>query len=111
VAGFNATKTAELYDPSPDQWSPTAPMGTARRLFGDAQLPDGSVVMAGGRESAGGLLGSAELYDPTRGTWTSASAMTSARVGVVLTTLAHGRVLATRGGGPTPLSSSEVYTP
>jgi Galactose oxidase, central domain/Kelch motif len=110
-SGFTATETAELYDAAADRWSPTGSMATSRRVFGDAQLSDGSVLLAGGRSGAGALLNSAELYDPTSESWSSAGSMATARVGLRLTTLADGRVLATGGGAPQPLSSAELYTP
>jgi Kelch motif/Galactose oxidase, central domain len=109
-SGFAATETAELYDAAADRWSPTGSMATSRRVFGDAQLADGSVLVAGGRNNAGALLSTAELYDPTSGSWSPAGSMATARVGPRLTTLADGRVLATGGAGPAPLSSAELYT-
>jgi Kelch motif len=44
-----ATPSAELYDASSMRWGTTAAMATARRAFGDAQLNDGRVLVAGGR--------------------------------------------------------------
>jgi hypothetical protein len=109
-SGFAATETAELYDSAADRWSPTSSMATNRRVFGDAQLADGSVLVAGGRSSTS-ALSSAELYDPPSGSWSPAGSMATARVALRLTTLADGRVLATGGAGPAPLSSAELYTP
>ena len=108
---FPATATAELYDAGANRWSPTGGMATSRRAFGDARLPNGRALLAGGRNAAGSLLASAELYDPDSGAWASAGSLATARVGLSLTTLADGRVLASGGGGPTPLSSAELYTP
>jgi Galactose oxidase, central domain len=87
------------------------PMGTTRRVFGDAQPDDGSVLVAGGRNDAGEFLDSSERYDPTSGSWASPGTMAGARVGPRLTTLADGQVLATGGGAPQPLNSAELYTP
>jgi hypothetical protein len=109
--GFSATGTAELYDSGANRWSPTGAMAIPRRAFGDAQLAAGSVLVAGGRDDAGALLNSTELYDPASGAWVTAESLATARVSPHLTTLADGRVLATGGGGPTPLSSAELYTP
>lgn len=110
-AGSNATRTAELYDASADRWSPTGSMGTARRVFGWAQLIDGRVLVAGGRNDAGMLLDSAELYDSESEKWRSAGSLPPARAGAALTALADRRVLAAGGGGPTPLANADVYTP
>jgi Galactose oxidase, central domain len=107
-----ATASAELYDASSRRWSATAVMATARRAFGDAQLNDGRVLVAGGRPSAGVPLSSAELYDPASETWGAAGSMTTARVGPRLTLLTDGRVLATGGAlASGPLASTELFTP
>ena len=107
-----ATARAELYDASSMRWSATAAMATGRRAFGDAQLNDGRVLVAGGRPSAGDPLSSAELYDPASQTWGAAGSMTTARVAPRLTLLADGRVLATGGAlASGPLASAELFTP
>jgi hypothetical protein len=113
-SGPTDTETAELYDAEADRWSPTDSMATSRRAFGDAQLADGSVLLAGGRSGTGAPpLSTAELYDPTTGSWSPAGSMTTPRVAFRLTTLADGRVLATGGAaGPSLLlRSAELYTP
>lgn len=110
-SGFAATETVELYDAEADRWSSSASMATTRRAFGDAQLADGSVLVAGGRNSAGALLSTSELYDPTSGSWSPAGSMATARVALRLTTLTDGRVLATGGARQAPLSSAELYAP
>lgn len=107
-----ATASAELYDASSMRWSATTAMATARRAFGDAQLSDGRVLVAGGRPSAGDPVSSAELYNPASQTWGAAGSMTTARVAPRLTLLADGRVLATGGALPSgPLASAELFTP
>lgn len=63
-----ATETAELYNDAANRWSPTGSMASTRRAFGDAQLADGSVLVAGGRNANGALLNSAELYNPASAT-------------------------------------------
>jgi hypothetical protein len=107
-----ATASAELYDAASMRWSATAAMATERRAFGDAQLNDGRVLVAGGRPSAGAPLSSAELYDPASETWGAAGSMTTARLAPRLTLLADGRVLATGGAlASRPLASAELFTP
>jgi N-acetylneuraminic acid mutarotase len=66
-AGFvSILSTAELYDPATNTWSPAAPMGKARLLFGATLLNNGKVLVAGGVGHAGPTvyLSSAELYAP-----------------------------------------------
>ena len=110
---FAATASAELYDAGEGRWRPTAPLAVDRRAFGEAQLADGDVLLAGGRDSDGALLASAERYAAAAATWEPAGAMTVPRVGHRLTALADGRVLATGGGQQQGnlLASAELYTP
>jgi len=54
--------TSELYDPSTDQWTPTANMNVNRENNGTTLLPDGRVLVAGG-DYYGNALSSTEVYD------------------------------------------------
>lgn len=79
-----------------------------RYLHTATLLPDGKVLVAGGRDSNDQTLASAELYDPSTGTWTTTASMTEARGGHIATLLLNGRVLVVGGGvGP----STELYDP
>ncbi|WP_437851629.1 Kelch repeat-containing protein [Sorangium sp. So ce363] len=63
----------EIYDPATRTWAPAAPLYQGRRGHAAVLLPNGQVLVAGGRlrsEQSGTELGSAELYDPTNDTWT-----------------------------------------
>src|SRR5437763_16122566 len=55
-----AVADAELFDPSTKDWTPTAPLGTARDFFTATLLPDGRVLVAGGYDSSNNALASAE---------------------------------------------------
>lgn len=54
--------SSELYDPVAKSFSPTGSLQTPRALQAAALLPDGKVLVAGGRNSANNTLASAELY-------------------------------------------------
>lgn len=93
IAGFDATATCEIYDPTTGLCSATGSMAVARREIAAAVLlPSGNVMVAGGRGlAAAPLLSSVEIYDTTLGTWSTVTAMSTARraatscVGVLLT--------------------------
>ena len=61
--GGPALSSAELYDPATRTFTLTAPMTTVRVQAMAVLLPDGRVLIAGGRNASGGLS-SAELYQP-----------------------------------------------
>jgi N-acetylneuraminic acid mutarotase len=65
LSGLNGpVAAAELYDPSSRSWSPTANAIEARAGAAATLLPDGTVLVAGGRDVGDTPLTNAELYDP-----------------------------------------------
>jgi len=94
-----------------DGWSATGRMAAARYSPAAVALPDGGVLVVGGRGDLGcaGDPLEAELYDPGTGTWTPAGSLATARgesARAVL--LQDGRVLVV-GGQDQP--SAELYDP
>ena len=94
-------------------------------------LPDGRVLVTGGRQATFGpdsiiptrltdgrphILATAELWSPATGRWTAAPAMSQARDGHSMTVLLDGRVLVVGGvpqeemAGPLPVPA-EVWDP
>jgi len=97
---------AELYDPATGAWSATGSLTTPRYSYTSTLLPDGRVLVAGGRQTT--MLSSTEIYDPATGAWTTAAPMGEARFEHTATLLPDGRVLVAGGGWP---SSAEIYDP
>jgi hypothetical protein len=67
---------------------------------GHSALADGRILVAGGHDDAGGVLGAnrAAIFDPATESWTSVPSMTYRRWYPTATTLPDGRVLVTSGG-------------
>ncbi|MBL8921308.1 MAG: hypothetical protein JNJ54_20785 [Myxococcaceae bacterium] len=95
-------------------------LGTARSHHTATVLPDGRVLVAGGRgQSATETLASTELYEPSSNTWSPGPPMTTARAGHTATALLDGRVLVVGGTAPAAdgasrfeaLASAEVFDP
>lgn len=109
--------SAEVYDPTADRWSLTAPTGEHRLGHTATRLPDGRVLVAGGQADSGTFLKSTEIYDATEDRWVSAAPMAAARFGAVATLTADRDVLVAGGLGEEPnalnlaLTSAELYNP
>jgi len=103
---------AAIYDPTTETWTAmgdmiAAPLGHAATL-----LPDGRVLVSGGRVHGGpesAKFNDAEVYDPVTGRWTVTASMAEAREGHTATLLPDGSVLVS--GGTDQLSAAELFDP
>jgi N-acetylneuraminic acid mutarotase len=105
-SGFPATyKSAEIYDPLFNRWTPTGSMNQARAGQTATLLDSGWVLVAGGGSST------SEIYEPNRGLWVPTGSLSTTRTDQTATLLSDGDVLVAGGSGPDrqPLSTAEVY--
>lgn len=91
----------------------TGPMSSARYGHTDTLLPNGKVLVAGGRgDDIQGTLRSAELFDPASATWATTGLPTSPREAHTATLLPNGKVMVIGGyDGTNVTSTAEIYDP
>ncbi|TMM08157.1 MAG: hypothetical protein E6G00_12990 [Actinobacteria bacterium] len=111
-------KSAELYDPAANTWSPATNMGTGQeRAWHTATLiGDGRVWVAGGFSGATpNALTSTRLYNPAMNSWSAGPSLTTGRLRHTATLLATGKVLIVGGKAMSTssvsLNSAELYDP
>jgi WD40 repeat protein len=89
-------------------WIPTGSLNIPRSSHTATLLPNGKVLVVGGRNgnSRPNFLNSAELYDPVTGAWTVTGSLNAPRYLHTATLLANGKVLVTGIS-----NSAELYDP
>ena len=93
-------------------WTYTGELARPRFMSTTTLLPNGKVLVAGGRASQEGLpLASAELYDPRTGAWSSAGSMATGRFAATATLLENGKVLVAGGLLSSGFQSNTSPTP
>jgi PKD repeat protein len=103
-------QSAEIFDPATGVWTTTGSLAAGRWRHQMALLPDGRVLVAGGRQG-GGILGSAEIFDPATGAFNPAGSLVTARQDFTATLLGNGSVLIALGQGIGGiLRSAELFT-
>ena len=113
---WGKTTSAEIYDPTTSVWTPTGDMvGSRLYFFALTLLPDGRVLVSGGKPLRGGILSTTEIYDPDTNAWTPGPDMAMPRYDHTATALPDGRVLIAGGitdenAGAPPTNTSEIIT-
>ena len=106
--------STEIYLPDDGTFSRSGELTAHRRHHGGTLLPDGRVLISGGRNDDVGNLASTELYDPRLGLFSPGGSLTLARRQHTATLLPDGTVLIVGGSGPEssdPVASAELYDP
>ena len=97
-------------------WSYTGNLNTPRYGYTATLLPNGNVLVAGGR-SADRPLASVELYDPSTGRWSFTGSLNVSREAHTATLLGNGKVLVAGGWannccqGSDLTNTAELYDP
>ncbi|HEV8484456.1 MAG TPA: kelch repeat-containing protein [Blastocatellia bacterium] len=104
--------SAELFHPG-GSWTSTGELNIGRYAHTATLLPNGKVLVAGGRGSDACFTptSSAELYDPDSATWMPTGSLNTARFGHTATLLHNGLVLVAGGYASDFLNSAELYDP
>lgn len=124
-SGANAqpvVDTAEIYDPATNQWTRTGSLNIRRALHTAERLPDGRVLVAGGRTcdqppvatcNFQFVTNTAEIFNPATGQWTLTGSMSGPRHTTGSVVLLDGRVLVPAGfqGVNAPSNGGDVYNP
>ncbi len=111
--GGKASTQVTLRVVEPGTWTAVpGTMSTPRYAFAQVVLPDGRVLVTGGRASGQAALDSADLYDPNTGRFAPAGRMSVGRFYPLATLLPNGKVLVAGGRGVEgPLTSAELFDP
>jgi hypothetical protein len=91
----------------------TTTLSTERAYHTETLLPNGKVLVTGGRGASSTFLDSADLYDPVSGLVNPTGTMATRRVSHTATLLANGKVLVVGGftSSTTGTTSAELYDP
>jgi len=109
IGGANATSgvtaSCEIYNPNTNSFTATGSMATPRALHAACRLADGRVMVAGGTSTLlpdvpaaiAAARSSVEIWNPATGQWTAANPLSGPRLGLALTRLPDGQVMASGG--------------
>ena len=117
VAGGYSARTAEIFDPATETWSPTEPLNSFH-LGGTATADSsGRVVLFGGFDRRWAVVDTVEIFDPDEDSWVLVAPMSQARYGHQVSGLPDGSMMITGGissiaNWPYPGSTeAEVFGP
>jgi len=104
---------AEVYDAVTATSTLTGAMIIPRSGHQATRLPSGDVLVSGGTDANGQLVGRAELYHPSSGVWTLTGVLNGSRTGHIAILLPTGKVLVVGGYGQNNVhhNSAQLYDP
>ncbi|MEZ4225923.1 MAG: kelch repeat-containing protein [Polyangiaceae bacterium] len=109
---FVAATHVEVYDPTTGTFTAAPDLSPTRNESAVARLPDGSVLVTGGRSPSSDYFNTALKLDATTLQWTPAGTMKEYRSRHTATALADGRVLVVGGVVFGTISNTaEIYDP
>lgn len=119
ITGNESKSSCQIYDPATGTWKAAAPLPQPRAFHTATLLPNGSVLVAGGRipvidgQPSQPATNNCLLYTPSMGTWSPAPAFRNARRQHTATLLQDGTLLLVGGFDQkdSPTASAEVYAP
>jgi hypothetical protein len=108
-----ATLGAETESPASGSFSQVGSLAEARYAHTASLLPDGRVLVIGGRGEDDNTIASAEAWDPATGTFGPSGPLAKARDGHTATLLPDGRVLVVGGRHESgkAFALAEVWSP
>src|SRR5437762_3605842 len=110
AAGATLAMAALVGASSSTQVKELSPLVVPRTAHAATALSDGSILITGGRDSAGNIVAVSEIFDPATETSTAGATLTTPRVDHTATLLADGRVLVAGGSnGSGSLNSAEIF--
>lgn len=112
-SGTTTLSSAEVFDPNPTvlgvlSWAPVGAMPSGHTQHTATLLPNGTVLVAGGKNGIAKVSTSA-TYNPATTSWTLRGALTDARTLHTATLLPSGSVLVTGGLSTNALAKAELY--
>ncbi|WP_156398218.1 kelch repeat-containing protein [Duganella sp. Root336D2] len=111
LPGSTVYASTEIFDPVTGQFTPAAPMLTARQEHGAVTMQDGRILVAGGVSLNNAMTNSAEIFDPVTGSWSATGNMNTQRYRTIARLLPDGRVMVMGKDSYSTGSFADIFDP